>query len=625
MDARQGLTPSFRNPLDDPMTPRFLLSLFCLISQAALLFAQAGPFATARDAELRFPAAALVTHGVPGLTNPPSKLMISSVTAVSAQGGRLALVNAQVWAQRFHGPFSSYDQAVALAVDTTGNVLVTGNSLDLEPYPDFATLKYSSDGTPLWTNRYPGATSSYSAVRSVALDAAGNAFVAGVSSGPGSSRDIVLVKYASDGTQVWTNRYNWFGTNQLGAAGLAVDGTGSALVLVASFGDLQDYTLLKYGPLGNAVWTNHYRASDRGYDNPTALAVDQVNNVFVVGGSSIQSEGSFVVTLKYAGDGTPLWTNRFSLTLDDLPAALTVDSEGNAVVTGDLMIGQHRYFTLKYDTAGVPLWTNVIGAPDYQGGNVPRVVTDLHGNVFMTGGSPGADSTNVDFTTVKFSAAGLPLWTNRLFYPNQNNPAPGGIAVDTAGNFYFGGHTTGFGGTNPTWLTLKFDAGGLPVWTNLYNGPRPGLEWLDDLFVDETGAAYATGQSGTVGGTDFATVKYADQLVYRPPANFVGTDTFTFTATDNLGRSAIGLASVIVSPPSLEFNTSPSVLHPSADGFALQVDGAQGTNVVVIYASTNLVNWLPVHTNVPVQGSVRFVDVGAPSAPYRFYRASQEQ
>ena len=40
-----------------------------------------------------------------------------------------------------------------MAVDASGNVVVTGYSGD---GPDYVTIKYSSAGVPLWTNRYNG-------------------------------------------------------------------------------------------------------------------------------------------------------------------------------------------------------------------------------------------------------------------------------------------------------------------------------------------------------------------------------------------------------------------------------------------------------------------------------------
>src|SRR6266540_3044794 len=98
------------------------------------------------------------------------------------------------------------------------------------------------------------------------------------------------------------------------------------------------------------------------------------------------------------------------------------------------------------------------------------------------------------------------------------------------------------------------------------------------------GAVYVTGASSGsgsgFGALDFATVKYANNLRYTPPTNFIGTDTFTFTAVNDAGNSATGLVTVAVLPPTLQFNTAG--LQFTTEGLRLQVDGARGTNPVAI-------------------------------------------
>jgi len=607
-----------------PSTRPFVLAL-CFLAGATIALAQPGPYTTLRNSNLLVTASLLVTNGIVGLTSSPPRLMVSGVAATSAQGGRVALVNTQLWAQRFHGPVSSYDQALGIVVDSAGNVCVSGNSVDSQNYYDIATLKYGSDGTPVWTNRYPGSTNFSDSVRSIAVDAADNIYVAGESAGSSPANDIITIKYSASGTALWTNRYNRSGTNYHQAVGLAVDSAGSALVLVETFFAVTDYTTVKYDTLGNAVWTNHYKSSPNSDDYPAAISVDKSNNVFVTGASFISGIGTLVATIKYAGDGTPLWTNLYAQTLIDQPAAMTVDRDGSVIVTGDSLGAQHRYFTVRYDHNGSALWTNTMAAPTYQGGNVPRVVADLSGNVFVTGGSPNADGTNADFTTVKVSGAGVPLWTNRFFDNNTGNPAPGGTAVDNADNFYFAGHATGTGGSQTDWVTIKFNALGVSIWTNRYVGLGSWSGWPQGLAVDDAGDVYVTGGSGGTQGSDYATVKYADQVLYTPPTNFIGSDTFTFTATDNLGNIATSRVTVVVSPASLQFNSSPAALRQTSSGFALEVDGAHGTNPVVIYASTNSVNWQPIYSNAPVLGSVQFLDSASSNYFRRFYRASQTQ
>ena len=47
------------------------------------------------------------------------------------------------------------------------------------------------------------------------------------------------------------------------------------------------------------------------------------------------------------------------------------------------------------------------------------------------------------------------------------------------------------------------------------------------------------------------------------------------------------------------------------EGVELELNGLSGHGPVVVYASTNLVNWIPIFTNPPFAGDVQFLDSGA--------------
>jgi hypothetical protein len=70
-------------------------------------------------------------------------------------------------------------------------------------------------------------------------------------------------------------------------------------------------------------------------------------------------------------------------------------------------------------------------------------------------------------------------------------------------------------------------------------------------------------------------------------------------------------------------NTGPTNLFMSTNGFQLNLGGVLTTNPVVVFGSTDLVNWLPLFTNSATTGSVQFLDVTATNLPARFYRAQE--
>ncbi|HMP81183.1 MAG TPA: right-handed parallel beta-helix repeat-containing protein [Verrucomicrobiota bacterium] len=58
-------------------------------------------------------------------------------------------------------------------------------------------------------------------------------------------------------------------------------------------------------------------------------------------------------------------------------------------------------------------------------------------------------------------------------------------------------------------------------------------------------------------------------------------------------------------------------------GFRVSVAGLTGHGSVVIYASSNLLDWTPIFTNPPVTGSLTYLDTSAGNGPGRLYRVEE--
>ncbi|MBA3726190.1 MAG: SBBP repeat-containing protein, partial [Armatimonadetes bacterium] len=147
----------------------------------------------------------------------------------------------QLWAARYNGPGSRWDEARALAVDGAGNVYVTGYSWSDATREDYATIKYDSNGNQLWVARYNGPWNDYDAAYALAVDGVGNVYVTGGSYGVGTATDYATIKYDSNGNQLWVARYNGPGNDIDAAYALAVDGAGNVYVTGGSQGARTDY------------------------------------------------------------------------------------------------------------------------------------------------------------------------------------------------------------------------------------------------------------------------------------------------------------------------------------------------------------------------------------------------
>ena len=424
----------------------------------------------------------------------------------------------EAWVQRFKAPSASAF-ATAIAVDSNANVFVTGFTTSVVGGSnDYTTINYSGSGMPLWTNRYDGPSNNDDRTAAIALDGNGNVFVTGYSHGGASSNDYATIAYSGEGIPLWTNRYDGLANSDDKAAAITVDSSGNVFVTGYSHGGatFRDCATIAYSSAGVPLWTNRYNGPGGFHDQAVAIAVDASGNVFVTG-SSYGSDGyPDYVTLAYSNAGLPLWTNRLhggGISYDEANA-LAVDSSGNVFVTGSLLLsGNFDYGTIAYSGAGVPLWTNRYDGPGNRVDQSLAIALDRNGNVFVTGNSDGVDNIP-DYATIKYSGVGVPLWTNRYSGPGRFFDEAIAVAVDGNDNVFVTGSSYSQE-SRLDYATIAYSSAGVPLWTNRYNGPLN----LDDrpfnrscLAIGPDGAIHVTGISvgNTIGifRNDIVTVKY---------------------------------------------------------------------------------------------------------------------
>jgi hypothetical protein len=148
-----------------------------------------------------------------------------------------------LWEQRYHGPANYDDQARAVAVDGSDNVVVTGGSGNGAPNydHDYYTARYAANGALLWEKRYHGPANADDFAQAVAVDGSGNVVVTGNSFNGNGNADYYTAKYAAaDGALLWEKRYNGPGNGNdiVGySRSLALGPNGVVAVTGSSYGD----------------------------------------------------------------------------------------------------------------------------------------------------------------------------------------------------------------------------------------------------------------------------------------------------------------------------------------------------------------------------------------------------
>jgi len=410
------------------------------------------------------------------------------------------------------GLISSYDYACAAAIDSAGNIYVTGTS-GSDYFSDYLTIKYNSSGEEQWVARYNGPGDDDDEATALAVDGSGNVFVTGWSYGSGTSYDYATIKYNSSGIQQWVARYNGPGNDDDEATALTVDGSGNVFVTGWSYGSgtSYDYATIKYNESGVEQWVARYNGPGNFRDQANALAVDGYGNVYVTGYSYGSSTDYDYATIKYNSSGIQQWVARYNgpVNSDDHATAIAIDGSSNVYVTGTSYGSgtDYDYATIKYNSTGEEQWVERYNGPGNSGDGATAITVDGSGNVYVTGTSYGS-GTDYDYATIKYNSTGIQQWVARYNGPGNSDDETTALNVDGSGNVYVTGHSYG-SGKSYDYATIKYNESGEEQWVARYKGPGNSDDFATALAVDAFGNVYVTGNSyGSGTGYDYATIKY---------------------------------------------------------------------------------------------------------------------
>ncbi|MGA9115232.1 MAG: T9SS type A sorting domain-containing protein, partial [Bacteroidota bacterium] len=98
---------------------------------------------------------------------------------------------------------------------------------------------------------------------------------------------------------------------------------------------------------------------------------------------------------------------------------------------------------------------------------------DGGGNVSVTGASDGGP-TFYDFCTIRYSSAGVRLWTARYSEPGFSDDRASAIAVDGYWSIFVTGSS--YMGRGWQYLTIMYNFAGARFWTAVYAGIPAGVE-----------------------------------------------------------------------------------------------------------------------------------------------------
>ena len=447
---------------------------------------------------------------------------------------------------------SSQEAGNGIAVDAAGNAYITGFTLSTD-FPvtagafktvkagigetDAFVTKMNPTGTALIYSTYFGGSIRDSA-NDIALDAAGNAYVTGVT----DSSDLPTTPGAFRTTIVGGDEFNVF------AMKLNADGT--ALVYSTFIGPIGG-SAIAVDPAGNA-----YIAGQGVLGYPTTPGAFQP----VPGGSS----EAFVTKLNATGTAL-VYSTFVGGSGFDIATDIAIDSLGNAYVTGDAEAGfpvtpgafqtsiasGGDAFVTKLNATGTALVYST-----FLGGNstdrINGIVVNPAGNAYVAGatGSSNFPITPGAFQSV-FAGGGFDAFVTQLspagdalvystYLGGNDSDFVNDIALDIAGNTTVVGTTssTNFpttpdaiqsshAGVSDAFITSLNATGTALVFSTYLGGSAP--DTARAVWVDLAGSIYVTGVTGSA---DFPITPGAFQTVFAGGFNDAFVSKIVFSDFD---------------------------------------------------------------------------------------------
>lgn len=438
-----------------------------------------------------------------------------------------------LWSQVYNNATSTNDIPRALAVDSSGNVLVAG-SAELIPNRTAICVKYNAAGTSQWVNTFNEVGDNTDKPNAIFVDAAGNSFIAGYVVEYGADRNFALQKVDPNGNTLWVRTLNGTSVGSSDAATcLAQDNLGNTYVAgyTHNKGTSSDLTVAKFDTNGNQLWAVNYDFVTE-VDRALAIALDGSNNVYVTGRSDSDTSNLVsnddIITIKYNTNGVLLWSMRYNGAgnLIDTGRAIKVGTTGNVYVAGRSWSGTHYdTMVIKYNTTGTLQWVN-----SYHGfGNEELFYMDMDAaeNVYVGGNADNATATNTDILVQKINATGVTQWTKRYDGAALGNDVVDGLKLDSAQNCIVLGATdtdTSATTLNNDICLIKYDTNGNTVWSLTQNGTQNGDDQGIDITVDTANNIFITNMANGPTNYDFLTFKVAANGAIGAPFYYNGTN-----------------------------------------------------------------------------------------------------
>lgn len=337
------------------------------------------------------------------------------------------------------GDSSTTDTGRGVAIDSTGNVYVSGIYYASSDYKIFAA-KYNSAGTTQWQRSLSGTGSDYG--YGIEVDGSGNAYVVGSTSSPGGQgvTDVFIAKISTSGTVEWQQGIGSPSTDHGYGVTIGVDGYIYVTGYEAYSPNGNDVVIAKYNSSGVLQWKELLYSSMT--EQGLAVAAAPGGGVYVSGVMDVGNPvGYQIMIAKLDSSGSFEWSQALGGTGSDYGQSIASDPNGNVYIAGKTNSTPVKLVVAKYSAAGEVQWRKTLAGSQNREGL--GISVDSAGNAYVVGvtslAEDGTATPNTDILIVKYSTSGVVQWQRRLSSANTDRAVA--IRVDNSGNMHIAGNS----------------------------------------------------------------------------------------------------------------------------------------------------------------------------------------
>jgi len=196
---------------------------------------------------------------------------------------KLTTTGAQRWVHIYNGPINNMDEAYSL-IYKNGKLYVAGFSTGGGTSHDITVICLDTLNQRRWVYRYNGPANGLDEAREIIYGGDKNLYICGYSAGTGTSDDFIVISLDTLGNERWVYRKNGSANQQDQAYSIAY---GQNRIYACGYttntGASNDFMVVSLDNNGNEKWTYVYNGVANSYDQARSIVYGQDRFIYAAG------------------------------------------------------------------------------------------------------------------------------------------------------------------------------------------------------------------------------------------------------------------------------------------------------------------------------------------------------